>query len=225
MEKIKKIRLTKVCRILISAAVVCLMAALLLLYRPSYYVPSVIVDDNKISPYLSHILLPEIYNGLQTGESFEIVLTEEGVNDIIVRLGWPKVKGSLSFSVPQVFFKADKIIIASPVKFKGVELMATALIKPGIDQEGLLGLPIKKIKLGAVRFTIAGKSIAKRILNRQMGDVNHSKNDFKQLIIGALFDNEDFEPVFDVEANKKIRVQRIIVEQGKLTIGLTALSE
>ena len=221
----EKIKLTKVCRILIAAAGVCLMAALLLLYRPSYYVPSVVVDDNKVSPYLSHILLPEIYNGLQTGEPFEIVLTEEGVNDIIVRLGWPKVKGSLSFSVPQVFFKANKIIIASPVKFKGVELMATALIRPGIDQEGLLGLPIKKIKLGAVRFTIAGKAIAKRALNRQMGGMNPGVGDFGRLVVGSLFDNEGFEPVFDIEANKKIRVQRIIVEQGKLTIGLTALSE
>ena len=222
---LEKIKLTKVCLVLIAAAGVCLMATLLLLYRPSYYVPSAVVDDNKVSPYLSHILLPEVYNGLEAGEAFEIVLTEEGVNDIIVRLGWPKVKGSLSFSVPQVFFKADKIIIASPVKFKGVELMATALIKPGIDQDGLLGLPIKKIKLGAVWFTIAGKSIAKRALNRQIDGMNPGWGDFGRLVVGALFDNEDFEPVFDIEANKKIRVQRIIVEQGKLTIGLTALSE
>ncbi len=225
MQKDKKIKLRKLWFILAAVGVFFLTILLLAFYKPSYYAPRSVADDNRISPYFSHILLPALYNGLQKSEVFEIELTEEGVNDIIGRLGWPKVEGVLSFSVPVVLFQTDKIIVASPVKSKGVELMVTTLIKPKIDQGGLLNLGIKKIKLGALRFTIIGKVIARRSLTRQLRDINPGKYDFELLIVRALFDDEGFEPVFDLEADRKIRVQRITVEQGKLTVELISISE
>jgi hypothetical protein len=225
LQKDKKIKLRKLCWILAAICTAVLILILLIFHKPSYYMPKRIADGNRISPYFSHILLPQLYNGLQRGEAFEVELTEEGVNDMVGRLGWPKVEGSLSFSVPVVFFRADKIVIADPVKFKGVELMVTTLIEPKIDQQGSLNLPIKKIKLGAVRFTILGKAIARRALTRQTSGIKPGKYDFELLVVRALFDNECFEPLFDLDAGRKIRVQRITVEQGKLTIGLAALSE
>lgn len=225
MQKDKKIKLRKLWWILAAVGGAVFILALLVFYRPSYYSPKPIADGNGISSYFSHILLPQLYNGMQRDEGFEIVLTEEGVNDIIGRLGWPKVEGAFSFSVPQVFFKAEEIVVAGPVRSGGVELMVTTLIKPKMDQGGLLDLGIKKIKLGAVRFTIIGKAIARRALTRETRGVKPGKYDFELLIMRALFDDESFEPSFDLEADRKIRVQQITVEQGKLTIGLAAISQ
>jgi len=220
LGKIKKIRLTKIWRILIAVAGVCLIAVLLLLYRPLYYVPSVASDDNQVSPYFSHVLLPEIYNGLQTGEAFNITISQEGLNDVIGRLGWPKRTECMKISAPNVFFAKDAVIIAGPIEFKGIEIFIKVVVKPVIDESGLLSLPIKKIKLGAVSATTIGKVIGSRIWKQKTIEADSIDKNIGQLVSAGLLNNKPFDPVFKVKNGENVRIRQITIEAGKFTIGL-----
>ena len=48
----------------------------LLLYKPGHYNPTEVVYDGKVSPYLTHELLPTIYNGAQQEEPFDLIVTQ-----------------------------------------------------------------------------------------------------------------------------------------------------
>ena len=60
----------------------------LLLYRPGRYNPNMTIDSDEVSPSLTK-LSSEIYNKSQLGKPFEIVITQEALNDIINEADWP----------------------------------------------------------------------------------------------------------------------------------------
>ena len=78
--------------LLIDLAVLAILFAFLL-YRHGRYKPIEHNSDNyrpgEVSPYLTNDLLPKIYNGAQRSEPFELVVTQDGLNDIITHFDWP----------------------------------------------------------------------------------------------------------------------------------------
>ena len=227
MEKQKKKRFKKRYWLLIDLAVVVIIAVLLL-YKPAHYNPDNISlageNHRQVSPYLTHKLSPQFYNGMQRGEPFELVVTQAGINDIIRRSGWPKESGGVWFWAPEMLFEDDGIVLRTMANIKGVEFVVTFVINPSFDQNGLLNLQVTKVKVGAMNITLLAKVVAKRMYQQQLASLGDDRDQLSVKIAASLLNDEPFEPVFSIE-DKKVRAEKITLEQERLTIHLVPLSD
>jgi hypothetical protein len=199
----------------VSAIVVIVFA--LFLHRPAYYKPLDFADSKEVSLYLTHQLLPELYNGAQLQEPFNLVVTQSGINDIVARFEWPKEFSSIRFSAPMVFFSPGSIVLMGTVVLEGAEFVGTVVAEPGLDTEGLLNLQVVSVKMGAVDITPLARVLARRICQQQFAAAGIGAEDLQAQVAASLLDGEPFKPVFKIE-DKKVRVEKITIEQKKLTI-------
>jgi len=223
----KKAKFKKVCCLLVGLAAAVVTFCLLLLYKPGRFRPADITPASNrqrlVSPYLTHKLLPELYNGAQREEPFDLVVTQEGINDIVARSKWPKETDGTRFLTPVVFFEPEGIVLMGIVSAGGAELVVTVEGEASVDEEGLLNLRVAKVKVGAVNVTPVARAIAKRMYLERLAAKGIDTKDLPTQIAGSLLDDEPFEPIFEVE-DKKVRVEKITVEQKKVTIRLVPAS-
>jgi len=198
------------------------IVVLMLLKNPEGYTRAEPIQNDHVSQYLTNILLPEIYNNAQLGEPFNIVVIQEGVNDIIVRSKWPKKSEGLTFLPPRVFFVTDNIVLMGTVLFRDTEFVVTIVGAPKIDEQGLLSIKVTKVKIGAIDITLIAGLIAKKIYQNSIAGKETEQNDLGTKIIASLLNNEPFEPVFDVE-NEKVRIENVTLTQKKLILRLAPL--
>jgi uncharacterized protein YpmS len=224
LKERKKARFKKICWLSIGLAAALVFFVLLLLYKPARHGSPEFTYDNQVSPYLTHELLPELYNNAQLGEPFELVVTEEGINDVIARSKWPKQSGSVWYSVSEVLFVTDNIVLTGAAIAGGVEFAVTVVAEAGIDRNGLLKLQVTKVKIGAINLTTLGKMIAKRIYARRLDTASPDKKDIRLQIADSILNDEPFVPVFKIE-DKKVRAEKIKITKGKLTIRLTPIPD
>jgi hypothetical protein len=221
LEALKKTRFKKwvyllsVVLVVISAVVVIVFA--LLFHRPAYYKPLHFAGSREVSLYLTHQLLPELYNGAQLQEPFELVVTQSGINDIVARFDWPQEFGSIRVSAPMVFFAPGSIVLMGTVSLEGAEFVGTVVAEPGLDTEGLLNLQVVSVKIGAVDITPLARVLARRICQQQFAAAGIGAEDAQAQVAASLLDGKPFNPVFKIE-DKKVRVEKITIEQKKLTI-------
>jgi len=200
----------------------------LLFYRPAGYKTPRLAADEKVSKYLTHQLLPQLYNGAQQGRPYELIVSEQGINDIIAHSDWPKQAGGASFYAPTVSFCPPNIIIMSVVMLQGVEFVVTIVLKPSIDQQGLLNLDIRKVKVGALNVTPIAKMIAGKMYRQQLAAAPVDKDDIRAKIAASLFNSEPFEPILNIKPalgarQIKVRIEKVDIEPEKLTLHLVPL--
>jgi hypothetical protein len=213
----KKVYLLLTVLAMVSAIAVIVFA--LLLHRPAYYKPLDYAHSKEVSLYLTHELLPELYNGAQLQEPFNLVVTQSGINDIVARFEWPKEFSSIRFSAPMVFFVPGSIVLMGTVFLEGAEFVGTVVAEPGLDTEGLLNLQVVSVKIGAVDITPLARVLARRICQQQFAAAGIGAENLQAQVAASLLDGEPFKPVFKIE-DKKVRVEKITIEQKKLTIRL-----
>lgn len=213
----KKVYLLLIVLVVVSAMVIAVFA--LLLHRPSSYKPLDLAHSKEVSPYLTHEFLPELYNGAQLQEPFNLVVTQMGINDIVARFDWPKEFGSVSFSAPMVFFAPARIMLMGIVSLKGAEFVATVVAEPSLDAEGLLNLQMVSVKIGAVDITPLAAVLARRIYQQRFSADNINAEDLRAQVLASLLEGQPFEPIFKIE-DKKVRLEKITLEPEKLTIRL-----
>jgi hypothetical protein len=201
--------------VVVSAIVVIVFA--LLLHRPAYYKPLDFANSKEVSLYLTNELLPELYNGAQLQEPFNLVVTQSGINDIVARFEWPQEFGSVRFSAPMVFFAPGSIVLMGTVVLEGAEVVVTVVAEPSLDAKGLLNLQVVGVKIGAVDITPLARVLARRICQQQFAAAGIGAEDVQAQVAASLLDGEPFKPVFKIE-DKKVRVEKITIEQKKLTI-------
>ena len=209
----------KVYFVLAGLAAVPVAFVLLLLYKPACFSPPDITYDKQVSPYLTHELLPHIYNNAQLGEPFDLTIIQNKTKDIVALTRWPKELDGLRVSAPQVLFVADSIVLRAAVAARGVQFVVTVAAEANLDQEGLLNLRVAKVKIGAMNITALARVIAKRIYQRRFATSDIDAEDWRAQIAASLLDNEPFTPVFEIE-DRKVRADKITITQGKLTIHL-----
>jgi len=224
----KKRKFKKRYWLLIDLAVAIVIFALLLC-RPGRYKPPEYTDDKLVSPYLTNILGPAIHNGAQREEPFELVVTQNGINEIIAWSKWPKESKGIRFSAPVVFFVPGRIELMGTANMKGVDLVISIVAKPRLDEEGLLNLRVAKVKIGAMNITPLARMIAKRMYAQRLAMVPIDTEDLGAKIAGSLLNDEPFEPVFDIayifeNENKKLRIEKITITQEKLVLRLVPAS-
>jgi len=91
---------------------------------------------------------------------------------------------------------------------------------PTFDENGLLRLSVKKVKVGAVRMTFIARKIAKRIYKKRLPRTPLEDGDIWSQLTAALLDSHPFDPVFTAE-DKKARAENIKISPEKLTVNFT----
>ena len=223
----KKTRLKKLVIWLFIDLVVVAVVLTLLLHRPGRYAPADIDsfdhDPNQVSPYLTHELSPQFYNGAQRGEPFELVITQEGINEIVAGWGWPRVSQGAMLYAPAVLFVPNSVVLMGTVSIKGIEFIVTIGLAPKINEDGLADLRITEVKVGAMDITPLAKLIAKKMYAKRIDTVHVDTKAIETKIAASLLNGESFEPVFKVE-KQKVRIEKITVEKEKLTARLVPAS-
>lgn len=221
------------CSLAIKLAAILVIAVslpyLMLLHKPARYNPLDIGYDGQVSKYLTHELLPQLHNGIQRAEPFDLVVTERGINDIIARAKWPKQYGEIVFSAPEVLFLPDTIVLMGTAVLKRVQVVITTELNPSLDDRGLLNLNVTKVKAGAVNITLPIKAIAGRMYADRLAAVDIDPNDLTAQIAASLFNEEPFDPVFEIKdmfdgEERKVRVEKITLAPEKLTVRLTPVT-
>ena len=220
----KKSKKTWPHRLLICLAAVLLIIALLL-HIPARYAPLRFAGDKRlVSPYLTNELLPALYNGAQLDKPFDLIITEDGVNDVIGRSGWPKDFGSVSISSSMVFFSPGRIDLMGTVTLKGVDSVVTVAVRPQIDPQGLLNLKVIKVSVGAVNITPLAGVIIAEICQKQFSEAAVDGKNVAAGIFSSLLNNKPFEPVFKIY-DKRVRLTNLSIEEDKLTARLLPLAD
>ncbi len=199
----------------------------LILHKPYYYKPMQYSpppgDEGQVSPYLSNQLMPQLHNGLQLGEPFDLVISQQGLNEIIAWSKWPNKSGDANLSDVAVLFIPGRLILMGKVS-GGLEVIVTIMLEPKIDEQGLLNMPLTKVKLGALSITLLAKALAVRQYKLNIETENIDPEVFETQIINSLLHSKPFEPIFKVEG-RDVRVQKLNISQKKLALRLAPLSE
>jgi len=192
---------------------------ILLLYRPDRYNPvdfdSYNYDEGQVSPYLTHELSPNLYNNSQRGEPFDLVITQDGINEIVAGLGWPKYSEGVMLYAPAVLFVPGTIVLMGTADVEGVKLVITIELEPKIDDQKMLSLHVAKVKVGAVNITPLARMMGKKMYAEKLGITEIDTEALQTKIVGALLNEETFDPVFRIGDNK-IRIEKITVYKEKL---------
>jgi len=205
----------------------------LLLYKPARYKPPDAIpagnNQREVSPYLTNVLLPQLHNGAQRDEPFEMVVTQKGINEIIAWSKWPKESEGVTFTAPVVFFAPDNIELMGTANIKGVDLVISVMAEPRLDEEGLLNLHVTKVKIGAMNITPVARMIAKRMYAERLETMPIDTEDLRTQIAASLLNDEPFEPVFDIadifeNERKKLRIEKVTIQKEKLTLRLAPAS-
>ena len=224
----KKTKFKKVYWLLAGLAAVPVILVLLLLYKPARYDSLKVTPGGsrrgQVSPYLTHELLPQLYNGAQRQEPFELAVSQKGINEAIVLSKWPKESDGIIFFAPKVLFAANSIVLMGTTAVDGAEFVVTVELDPILDEEGLLNLRVVKVRVGVVNITPLARPIARKMYFERFGRIDSDPEDLQARIAASLLDNEPFEPVFEID-DKKVRVEKITITQGKLTLRLVPVSD
>ncbi len=189
---------------------------ILLLHKPASLRKHQAASQNREGTYLTHVLSPQLYNGAQRQEPFDLLVSQEGINEAIAQLRWPKVADGVVFLVPKVSFVPNGIELLGTVIARQVELAVTIVLAPVINEQGLLNLRVARVKVGAVNITFLAKIIASRMYEQQASTIDRP-DDIGRQIAASLLNNEPFEPVFEIE-DKNVRVRQVKIESALLTI-------
>jgi hypothetical protein len=220
-EEVKKAKSKKRTYVLLVVwFIVSVIFIAMLLYKPAGSEPFVTtVDGNNVSPYLTHVLSPQLYNGAQRQEPFELHVSQRGINEIVSRRKWPMESEGVRFLTPVVYFVPSRIVVMGTALVGGVEVVMTVIVKPVFTEEGLLELKTEVVKVGAVNITLLARIIAEKMYKDRLGELEFNVETLGTKIAGALLAGEPFEPVFEVpQCDGQVRARKITIAHEELTI-------
>ena len=212
--------------LLVDLAVLAILFAFLL-YRPGRYKPVEHSSDNyrrgEVSLYLTNDLMPKIYNGAQRGVPFDLVVTQDGLNDIITRFDWPVESEGVLLYNPAALIIPDTVVLMGTADAKGVEFIITIELEPEIDEQRLLNLRVSKVKVGAMNITPLARMMATKMYSQKIAAMPVDASALRTKIVASLLNNESFEPIFNVD-DKKVRIERITITEEKLLFRIVPAS-
>ena len=195
----------------------------MLFYRPAYYKPQLVTEDRQLSPYLTHQLIPQFYNGVQLQEPFDLVITQQGINEIARHLPLPEESRRLNLTSPTVYFASDRIVIAAVASIYGARFIITFEVAPSFDANGMLSVNMGKVKIGAMNVTIPARIIGRKMYGDHFDHDGIDPNDIRALLAASFFDGQPFDPVFDIDG-KRVRLTGISTTPGQLNLRFTPVS-
>ncbi len=223
----RKTRRKRLVRWLFIDLIVVVVVFSLLKYKPSRYKPldplSQDYEQGQVSTYLTHQLAPQVYDGIQQGKPFEIIITQDGINDIISHANWPIQSGGMILDAPAALFVPGTVVLMGTAVLKGVGLVITIELEPKIDENGLINLHVSKVKVGAMNLTPLARLTAQKMYAERLAAADVDTKALQTKIVASLLNDEPFEPIFTVEGNK-VRVESVVVDQRELKARLVPVS-
>jgi hypothetical protein len=228
VKKQRPKRSKKLFWLLIDLAVAAFFLAMLF-YRPARYNPQTFPGDNKVSKYLTHDLMPQLYNGADSRKPFDLIVTQQGINDIIAHYDWPYYSDYAAIAAPQAFFSPDGITIIGAVTFRQAEFIVTVVIKPALDSKGLLNLNLSKMNVGAMNLTLLAKIIASKMYQQRVSAIPIASDDIRAKIAASLLNGEPFDPVFEIKDifekdDKALRIRNVTLHNQKIILHLIPIN-
>jgi hypothetical protein len=217
LEKRKKSRRRK---LLIWLAVDLAVAAVvigLLVYRPSRYrpvVPPPNPDGETVHPYLQRDLGSTFYNEAQKRRTFEMVVLDGKLNEAISNQRW--MSEGVMLVAPQVFFVPGRVILMGTADVEGAKFIVSIELAPQINEQGLLDLPVEKIKVGAMNVTPLARMMARKMYQEQVQTNAVDVKNIGTKIAASLLNGEPFDPVVEVD-DAWVRLRSLTITDGKLT--------
>lgn len=208
-----------ICWLFVDAAVAAVIIGLLL-HKPGGYDPAAFgaagYEPGQVSRYLTHDLSPQIYNGAQREEPFDLIIAQKGINEIVAGWGWPKMSRGVMLYSPSVLFTAGSVVMMGTAELRGAEFVITIEIEPRIDEQGMLNCQVSKVKVGAMNVTLLARITAERMYAQKMAELPPiDGEDFQTRIVESLLNGAPFEPVFKVDG-RKLRVETLRVEKERI---------
>jgi len=208
----RKVR--KTINILVGLIVFLLLLWCIEFFRaPAYYRAVELPADGQPSQYLTNYILPQLHNKSQYGRPFEIVFSEQGINDVIARHIDVNSLQKAGMSDLSVTFKEDKILFVSKMAYRGFDFYTTIVLKPSVDEDGRFFLEVSKVQAGKSRVPFASEIVKKKILKSFDNLLEDSKN---SSFIRALFNDSKAMPVFSIN-RKKVSIEGITVKENELS--------
>jgi hypothetical protein len=223
--KVKKPRRSRLLWPVILIVLITITSAFILIaHRPKNYAPPRAAEPDRVSQYLTNELLPDIYNGAQAGKPFEVVITQDGLNDIVSHLPQPVRMHNVTLAGPQVALTSMQITLMATVEARPVDFFLTIELNPFINKEGLMNLCVNRIRLGMVDITSIARSISGKAYQSWMETTGTEPNNIAAEICRSLLSDEPFEPVFKM-GGRMLRISKIDVMGGKIVAQLNVVSE
>lgn len=207
--------------VLLAIALVVILVFVMFTVKPGRYRPFRAQDGDLVSPYLTHRLAPDFLNNVQLGEPFEMVIEQDGINDIVSRIGWFDDSGKVTVSAPSIVFKEGVVYVMATVKAAKVPTVVTVIAEPVVE-EGVIVFNLQKVKFGSMPMTRVAKRIVRKMLDEQMKDV--PEEDTQKRFFKSLLENEPFDPTFEVY-DTQIKITKAKIEKEKLTVTIVPVPE
>jgi len=181
---------------------------------PKHYREVKPVSDGQVSQYLTNHILPDMHNKSQYDQPFDIVFSEQGINDILIRhIDANSLKES-NLSNVSVTFERNKILLTGRIVYHGFNFIVTIVLKPYINKEGYFLPGISKVRVGKSRIPFAAKAVKRKVL---YGLAGFFKDPDTANFAGVLFSSDRIEPVFPFN-HRKLRVEKITILDKEMVI-------
>lgn len=190
---------------------------ILIWHKPKAYQPLQPENPEQVSLYLTHELGPDFFNRVQLEKPFDLIIEQQGLNDIISRLDWIQQLGPLSLVQPNIIFADGSILLMGTLQYKGVSSVLSILAFPTLDANQQIGMNIQSVRLGMVPVTTLVSKLSQKALD-------DNRDGFKEdpeveQIVQAIIRNEPFDPVFRIP-DRRVRITGFTLENNVLTLTL-----
>ena len=223
-KKEKKKKFKRIYWLLIDLVILVILF-ILLTHKPAHYSPfSAESSETQEHDYLRDELIVQLNDGAKTGDAFEVVITQDGLNEIIFKTEWLANSQAGETSSPCVFFETDRIVLMLETALKGANFIVSIAVKPEINEQGLMCLEMVQMKVGALDMVFLARTIAKRMYNQKVSQGQYDSENLQNLAVASLFNDEPFDPIFEFEG-RKFRTEQMFIEPQELTVLLRKVSK
>ncbi len=183
-------------------------------WDPRAYRPQPVENPEQVSGYLTHELGPDFINQVQLDNPFDLIVRQDGLNDIISRGGWDGQFDDFAFTDPVIIFDTDTIYLMGTLDYKGLASVLTIIAAPQMNDEGLIHLNIRSIRLGMMPVTTLVKHLAQKAFRQSQGQFDDPRT---EEIIRAVIEGRPFEPVFEI-SDRPVRITDMTIDPGQLRL-------
>jgi hypothetical protein len=190
---------------------------ILIWHKPKAYQPLRPENPEQVSLYLTHELGPKFFNQVQLNEPFDLIVEQQGLNDIISRLDWIQELGPLSLQQPNIIFADRSILLMGTLKYKGVSSVLSILAIPTMDANQQICMNIQSVHLGMVPVT----TLVSKLSQKALDDNRDGFKDDPEVehLVQAIILNEPFDPVFWI-SKYQVRITHFTLKHNVLTLTL-----
>ncbi len=218
LQNRKKKRLKKlICWLAIDLSVAFIIFALLL-YKPGKYNPEFDESEEVSSSLLK--LYSVIHDKSQLKDPFEIVITQESLNDLLNLADWPMESEGVLLYSPAAIIDSNAVILMGTAELQSVEFIITIELQPKINEQEMMNIDVQAVKVGAINVTPLAKITAQQMYKQKLAEMgNLDLYTWQSKLVASILAGEAMEPVFDID-NQEVKVKNIHIEQGKITLQL-----